>query len=583
MATEEENMMPTLIPTQEAPEFPSTFRKHAIEKPTSTSSPVPSFGLSEPEPKYNGVTCQEIQEPRQVSSLLSQGGQTKNTSNPVPILTSVRACSNQETPKLNTISTQGTLKPVTPQSPEPKSTEEPFLPLTPKMILQYLTDTHHSCTNYEDSLLRSIDMEQPLWLNTKTMAELEIPNNVQETALYVMKRFIPTIPILFSGTILDLLSENHIFPDHSGAFQPATDKTDELKTDQVHLDKARLHDVPGFEDAMNSMQRQNWGRISVDFESRTVLEHMMQTGLACSFGEKSSAKPVEFKTPSGQSFTWTNLARSACSQIRKSFRGLTDNYCLESICQPGQLVARSSSGKSGADMWFTRDNQFLLKTLKEHEAENFLQISKAYTQYLEKNPRSLLIRILCLGVLKFSRRSTYIVLMNNLFYDGSSVNARYDLKGSTRGRITTKEELTALGDMAVLKDMNLTRPFRLGRMKQSVMKQFKRDLQFLQKWNLMDYSVLVGITTGVDKSTSIQQDCKTPEELRLGTTIIRNKNSLTGDKLWLGIIDYLVCFDGRKAWENGFKRLIYLSEDFSAVAADKYSTRLYKFFDKWTD
>merc|ERR1712176_1060275 len=95
----------------------------------------------------------------------------------------------------------------------------------------------------------------------------------------------------------------------------------------------------------------------------------------------------------------------------------------------------------------------------------------------------------------------YFVVMESIFYSNVSVDAIYDLKGSTKGRISKKNE-------KVLKDLNWTkseRKINIGSMAASLYKeQLKKDTMFLQKLEIMDYSLLVGIHS-VDKNDENNQ------------------------------------------------------------------------------
>ena len=105
------------------------------------------------------------------------------------------------------------------------------------------------------------------------------------------------------------------------------------------------------------------------------------------------------------------------------------------------------------------------------------------------------------------------VIMNSVFpAEGSTfISERFDLKGSTVGRECSKEEIEQKGPEAVLKDLDLAKEvystqISSGRayiptygvhvgakMKASLMSQLRRDVNFLVKCEVMDYSLLVGV------------------------------------------------------------------------------------------
>jgi len=90
------------------------------------------------------------------------------------------------------------------------------------------------------------------------------------------------------------------------------------------------------------------------------------------------------------------------------------------------------------------------------------------------------------------RRNVKFVIMNSVFYTDKPLHTFYDLKGSIYGRDARP------GD-AVLKDNDLRRVLPDGALalppetRDRVRRQLIRDCNFLQKNQIMDYSMLVGI------------------------------------------------------------------------------------------
>ena len=176
-----------------------------------------------------------------------------------------------------------------------------------------------------------------------------------------------------------------------------------------------------------------------------------------------------------------------------------------------------------------------------------------------------------------SKEYTFVV-MNAVFPAEAStfISERFDLKGSTVGREVSREELESKGSMAVLKDLDLSREVDLVRSKQkeqeeeerilwnnqqrrnrwwglvkhkkfssrmrkkddlagfaigatkkaALLSQLRKDVQFLTKCQVMDYSLLVGVVHTdaiVDRNTGPHASNKflTPEII--GTIEQQNK------------------------------------------------------------
>lgn len=93
-------------------------------------------------------------------------------------------------------------------------------------------------------------------------------------------------------------------------------------------------------------------------------------------------------------------------------------------------------------------------------------------------------------------RKIHFVVMNNLFPPHRDIHHTFDLKGSTIGRDFKEEDLEH-NPRATLKDLNWLRRnyhFEFGQRKKDLfVEQMKRDVALLQRLNIMDYSMLVGI------------------------------------------------------------------------------------------
>ena len=96
--------------------------------------------------------------------------------------------------------------------------------------------------------------------------------------------------------------------------------------------------------------------------------------------------------------------------------------------------------------------------------------------------------------MKSLQSKTYFVIMSSVFDTPKSIQIKYDLKGSTVGRITSAE---ACKEGAVQKDLNLVqsgRKFRFGAEHIDILySTLKADVTFLRDQHIMDYSLLVSL------------------------------------------------------------------------------------------
>jgi hypothetical protein len=97
--------------------------------------------------------------------------------------------------------------------------------------------------------------------------------------------------------------------------------------------------------------------------------------------------------------------------------------------------------------------------------------------------------------------SKYYLVTRNVFpllqgHD-TFIHAKYDLKGSTQGRVS-------MGLSSVLKDVDLMRSgrnFELGDMRTLFLDTAAHDIEFLRRHSFMDYSVLVSIESSPTKTS----------------------------------------------------------------------------------
>ncbi|KAF7723365.1 Phosphatidylinositol-4-phosphate 5-kinase [Apophysomyces ossiformis] len=167
---------------------------------------------------------------------------------------------------------------------------------------------------------------------------------------------------------------------------------------------------------------------------------------------------------------------------------LTNKYILSELTSPG---------KSGSFFYYSRDYRFIIKTIHHSEHKFMRKILKEYYQHVCDNPNTLLCRFYGLHRIKLPRgRKIHFVVMGNIVPGSKDIHQTYDLKGSTFGRMTPDEDV-ARNPHAVMKDQNWVKRcmrLELGPLKSNMLlDQLKIDVELLERLNIMDYSLLVGI------------------------------------------------------------------------------------------
>ena len=102
--------------------------------------------------------------------------------------------------------------------------------------------------------------------------------------------------------------------------------------------------------------------------------------------------------------------------------------------------AGEGAGQSGSFFFFSKDNRFLIKTMRGSELEVMLNILDSYIEHLKNtNNKSLLARIYGIFTIKtnlFAPMKVLIMQNSSNLINRKGPKMTFDLKGSTYGRRT---------------------------------------------------------------------------------------------------------------------------------------------------
>ncbi|KAI3448789.1 hypothetical protein Pfo_005454 [Paulownia fortunei] len=340
-------------------------------------------------------------------------------------------------------------------------------------------------------------------------------------------------------------------------------------------------------------------------------------------------------TPPHQSceFKWKDYCPLVFRTLRKLFKVDPADYMI-SICGNDALRELSSPGKSGSFFYLTNDDKYMIKTMKKSEVKVLKRMLPAYYNHVRAFENTLVTKFFGLHCVKMTgpaQKKVRFVIMGNLFCTEYAIHRRFDLKGSSHGRLTVKPE-SEIDSTTTLKDLDLNFVFRLQKSWfQEFCRQVDRDCDFLEQERIMDYSLLVGIhfreishsgeplntETNVSKvrtpsgngdqtSEGVASRLSTADldllfdtnwwaSIRLGSnmpahaelTVRRNSGEpqLVGEPtgeyydviLVFGIIDILQDYDISKKLEHAYKSFQYDPTSISAVDPRQYSKRFRDF------
>lgn len=232
-------------------------------------------------------------------------------------------------------------------------------------------------------------------------------------------------------------------------------------------------------------------------------------------------------------------------------------------------VSSTPGGRSGSFFIFSIDKKFIIKTISNAELKvllsNFLI---SYHAHLNEHQESLISRII--GAYTFSVNRNYevnFVLMQSV-YSCECTQDVYDLKGSKLDReIMDKQKGQEFGqNIVVMKDIDfLKRQEKIAMpntVAQRLLEILENDTRLFQKFNLMDYSLLLAVKRREEYSKFFFKSSTCKEK---GYSI--------------GIIDYLQEYNNTKKFEGISKKILTFKPrgHISSIKPEVYMQRFLNF------
>ncbi|XP_071377285.1 phosphatidylinositol 4-phosphate 5-kinase-like protein 1 [Centroberyx affinis] len=268
---------------------------------------------------------------------------------------------------------------------------------------------------------------------------------------------------------------------------------------------------PGGLGVTGTVKRRRWGGLRQQWKLLGLFEidqkHefysltcMMKEGLAAAIQNTIDNPPTnelsddDFRlevTQIHKDFTMETFAGPVFASLRVSL-GMTEREYQKSLCSENSYLQFISNSKSKADFFLTNDKRFFLKTQNKREIQFLLANLKIYMEHLRKYPHSLLVKFLGVHRIKIPhKRKKYFIVMQSVFYPDDRIDARYDIKGCEMSRWT---EPAPEGSqvIVVLKDLNFEgQHITLDQQRPWLLRQVELDTHFLQRLNVLDYSLLL--------------------------------------------------------------------------------------------
>ncbi|OTF76438.1 phosphatidylinositol-4-phosphate 5-kinase type I-like protein [Euroglyphus maynei] len=233
-------------------------------------------------------------------------------------------------------------------------------------------------------------------------------------------------------------------------------------------------------------------------------------------------------------FTFSTYTPFAFRYFRDLFRIQPDDFMLSITNE--SLQELSNPGASGSMFFRTRDDQFIIKTVEKTEAKFLLKLLPGYYMNLSQNPHTLLPKFFGLYCYECIGKNIRILVMNNLLPSNIPINQKYDLKGSTYKRKANARSFPTKGGL--LLEPNVY---------DELIETLQRDCRVLQSFEIMDYSLLIGIHNYDQTIKEQQQQPAIRAMNRKGERLL----------LFMGIIDILQSYRLVKKVEHAWKSILY--------------------------
>lgn len=193
-------------------------------------------------------------------------------------------------------------------------------------------------------------------------------------------------------------------------------------------------------------------------------------------------------------FVFKTYAPIAFRHFRDLF-GIKPEDFVSSFCDH-HLVELPNPGASGSLFYLTQNDEFITKTVQHKEA-NFLQkLLPGYYLNLNQNPFTLLPKFFGLYCFQRDSKNVRLLVMNNVLPTWLKIHQKYDLKGSTFNRKASVKEIQK--DSPTFKDLDFIEHhpegiFLENNVYKNLMETIQRDCRVLESFEIIDYSLLVGV------------------------------------------------------------------------------------------
>ncbi|XP_055309018.1 phosphatidylinositol 4-phosphate 5-kinase type-1 alpha-like, partial [Sitodiplosis mosellana] len=279
--------------------------------------------------------------------------------------------------------------------------------------------------------------------------------------------------------------------------------------------------------------------------------------------------------------------------VFRYFRGffrIQPHDFMSSLCTE-PLRELSNPAASGSQFYLSDDDKFIIKTVQHQEAEFLPKLLSGYYRNLNQNPHTLLPKFFGLYGFQSNSENVRLVVMNNLLPSSVKIHQKYDFKGAIHNRKLNQQERAK--SSPTYRDLDFMEHHPNGIFLESdtynaLVKTIQRDCRLLESFEIMDYSLLVGVHN-LDLAIKEKQE----KSYRPPPVMPRPSDSSSDESdpldrpngiparngkgerllLFIGIIDILQSYRLKRKLEYAYKSVIYGGDTVSVCQPSFYSRR----------
>lgn len=186
-----------------------------------------------------------------------------------------------------------------------------------------------------------------------------------------------------------------------------------------------------------------------------------------------------------------------CPQVFRNLRerfGIEDQDYQVSLARSPPL--KDEEGQRVELLLTSYDHTLIIKEISSEEVEEIHNILSEYHQHIATcHGSTLLPQFLAMYRITVESEDTYLLVMRNMFSHRLHIHRKYDLKGSLVSREASFKE--KVKELPTYKDVDfrnkMQKVYVSAEEREKIMVKLNRDIEFLVRMKIMDYSLLLGI------------------------------------------------------------------------------------------